>query len=329
MKVLKKRKGFTMIEIVVSLLIAGMIMSFAGTWLLSSGKYLNLTANKNEVKLIGDKVLDFMTQKIKYCGNIKISQAGLNYKYDNSFASTDSVNNMLLFNDNNIFTEQFYSGASLNYTTEVLRGDCLKIGITVEKDNHEYKTDTVVELGNISFDGNSIEYDTSDVLINPFISFENAKTSIFDQYDEYIPGTDVPLNSTWPNLEDFYDDKGHPKAVLIEKGSTFYYEGKYYIVPKMNLNLYMSMIHLKPTPENFKELYPWDLIEILPPPVMELEDDITRQQIIDKQKSPDGWEIKRGSLVHYRNNYYVYIAISNLNHGDIPERSSNFVKISL
>jgi prepilin-type N-terminal cleavage/methylation domain-containing protein len=47
---------------------------------------------------------------------------------------------------------------------------------------------------------------------------------------EVIPGTDVPVNSTWPEYEDFFNDNGASQTYYLYEGQTFFYDGEYYVV---------------------------------------------------------------------------------------------------
>ncbi len=45
-----------------------------------------------------------------------------------------------------------------------------------------------------------------------------------------IPDTGVPVNGEWPTPESFVDQNGYQKWITINKGTTFYYDGVFYIV---------------------------------------------------------------------------------------------------
>ena len=62
-----------------------------------------------------------------------------------------------------------------------------------------------------------------------------------------IPDTNMPVNGSWPADIKFYNSDGYPVPVVINKGTTFEYNGVYYITAQ-NLNIYKA--DATPTPTN-------------------------------------------------------------------------------
>ena len=59
MKLVKNKKGFTMVEIIVSMLIVSLILVFATSLFFAGERMFANAISGNTVKLAGDKVLDF------------------------------------------------------------------------------------------------------------------------------------------------------------------------------------------------------------------------------------------------------------------------------
>jgi len=227
MKLLKSTKGFTMVEMVVSMLIVSIILVFATSFLFTGQNLFDNTIKGNSSKLIGDNVINFVSERLKYASDIEVRNNSnvTNAKYQNVFSVNS--NGYLgfknpTFSDENVFGNEFYSKNSIKATVKVLENNCISITVIVfdvDKVSELYSTTNVIKLMNINVSGNSVEIVNSTIgteIINPIISF-NSRESIID---------DNPIDETWNESTLHYN--GYSYYIWLVKNKIYSYGGKYY-----------------------------------------------------------------------------------------------------
>lgn len=315
----ENNKGSTLIEIVVTLLIVASFLIFIGVFFLNGGKYFQRAQMQNEDKLIGDSIVDLIENTVKFAGKIEIVAEDETAKYSNIISLKD--NKLELENENitedNIYSNSFYGDRKLSYIVSNINNTSIEIKINIinSKDEIVYTTMEVINFPNVSLAGNTIEM-LQESITNPKISYEESKINIDeDSNGDYIPGTTVKVNSTWPDFEEFYDNNGYPKGVSFTKGETIKYDGKYYLIAQ-NINaLYIGWDD--PTPENALKLGWYDYVLI----------DISDGIVYDYSDYKDVWrsmDIKRGNIVLKDGKYYAYNASGFW--GDVPPHN-NYVEL--
>lgn len=313
----KNIKGATLIEIVVTLLLVAIILAFIGSFFLSSGKYFDRTQTGNEDKYIGDSISELIENTIRFAGKIEIIEDNETPKYSNVLSFKD--NKLALKNENitsdNIYSDSFYENRKASYNVSSLSDTSIKIEVNVLNDDNEtvYTATSVIDFPNLNLNSNIIEI-SEDSIQNAKISYEESEITINQNTSsELIPGTTVMVNSVWPDSSEFFDANGYPKGVAFTKGTTFEYNGKYYLIAQDVSALYIS--NGDPTPENAIATgwYKYVLVDI--------SSDTVYEYGVDDWNSIN---IKRGEKVLKDGKYYVYNADGFWK--DIPP-GNNYVEI--
>ncbi len=180
---LKSKKGFTLVEVIVSLLIVSIILAFATSFFFVGQKLFSNSIKNSNNKIVGDNVLSFLSEKLKYADKIQIlnNSSVSSAKYTGIFYMT---NNMLGFDkasskNNNIYGESYYNGNRLRVTVTVLDKTSMNISVSVISSSLTevlYSTNNVIKILNLNLTSSEIEIDSSLInkpLINPIISFSS------------------------------------------------------------------------------------------------------------------------------------------------------------
>lgn len=319
-----KKKAFTLVEVTVSLFVASIIMIFAGGWILSSGKYLDLTERKNESKMIGDTVLEFLTERIQYSGKIKISASADVDDFTNEISSDTSK---ILLNGTDIYADKFYSGRKVDYYIDKISDSSMNLSVQVTDGDIVYKTETVVSFTNLEISGNTLDCSLDTTMDNPYIFFNKAET-LEVQDSLYIPGTDVPYNGSWPSIDEFTYNEYEDGYICpdIPIGTTFLYEGKSYIIMQYTGSMWLK--GMEPTPENYIKYNP-DYIYTICPIDSYGNEDVFDYPYYPETDTVESYEIRKnypitiGKVVRFNGEYYVWANKSGY-WGDIPGKSNNY-----
>ena len=177
---MKNNKGFTLIEVVVSLLITSLILAFVAALFFAGEKMTENAVRKNQAKLVGDNVLEYLSDRIEYSSALEIKSGGVsNAKYENVlYISADNYLGLktATTNDDNVFGKDFYSGFKIRTAYTVYEENCVKINVDVMSENLSEKLYTVsntVKLSKLDLSDSEIETTSLETeLINPIVSFK-------------------------------------------------------------------------------------------------------------------------------------------------------------
>lgn len=177
---MKNYKAFTIIEVVVSLLIASLILAFAAALFFAGERMTENAVKKNQAKLVGDNVLEYLSDRIEYCSALEIKSGSVSgAKYDNVlYISSDNYLGLkkVSDNDDNIFGKNFYSGFKIRTAYTVYEENCVKINVDVMNENLSEKVYTVsntVKLSKLDLSDSKIETASLKTeLQNPIVSYK-------------------------------------------------------------------------------------------------------------------------------------------------------------
>jgi len=184
----KENKGFTLIEITVTLVILGIVLAVAGNVFFFGTRMYTQTEAKNAAKSIGDSAF-------KYCKRAFTYATEMDIVYSGGTAPTGLSNNIrineaghLMKNNSNVLGSSetdYYNGYSLSYSVKKQNNTILELTIKVSKNNEELytKTETVKNV-NLS-SGNHVIETSGSVSDNPTVYYNTAS-----QYDN---ANDNPL----------------------------------------------------------------------------------------------------------------------------------------
>ena len=177
---MKNYKGFTLIEVVVSLLITSLILAFAAALFFAGERMTENAVRKNQAKLVGDNVLEYLSDRIEYSSALEIKSGNVSgAQYENVlYISSDNYLGLKTASDNddNIFGEDYYSGFKIETAYTVYEENCVKINIDVMSENLSekvYSVSNTVKLSMLDLSDTEIETPTLKTeLQNPIVSYK-------------------------------------------------------------------------------------------------------------------------------------------------------------
>ena len=229
MRALKKAKGFTLVEIIVSMVVVSIILVFAASFFFTGGTMFSNTVKSNTAKLVGDNSLSFIADRIKFASKLELKSAGSasDAKYSNVlYVADNKIGYNSGGNDNsNIFGDDFYSGSTVRISAKALSSNNIELKVTVyDFDNIEkYSVSDTIKLANVSLDKSVIELSgviLEQEVINPVISFEQGRVIASSQK---LPDDTF----MWDNEFLHYD--GYSYEIKLEKDKTYEFEGRYFL----------------------------------------------------------------------------------------------------
>lgn len=240
MKLQKNYKGVTMVEVIVSMLIVAIIMVFASSFFFTSEKMFSNAISGNTNKMIGDNVLSFVSERLKYASTIEIAASGTvaSNPYEN-FIWTNTDKRLGFetteISKDNIFGNDFYNDNKIQVTTKVLDNNCLSIQVRVLSSNETdelYSTSNVIKLMNFNLAGSTIGGVGTEI-INPNIYYESLPIEIpeeiADDSSVVTPGGGTPQNVTvWD--ESLFEKVGNSGKykIKLDTNKIYSFNGVYY-----------------------------------------------------------------------------------------------------
>ena len=177
---IKNRKGFSLVEVIVSMLIVSIILTFATSFFFTGEKMFANSIKGNTSKMIGDNVLEFISEKLTYATNVEVLKDSnvSSAKYNNVFYMNSEKTigfKTPISNKDNLYSTDYYNGYTIKLIVTVMPENCLKVTIKVmDNDNEQYSTYNVIKLINLKLQNNSVDINQaliSQDIENPIISF--------------------------------------------------------------------------------------------------------------------------------------------------------------
>lgn len=191
-KMMRDKKGFTLIEMVITLVILSILMTITLGMVNSSGRIFTASYQRDTDKGIGDNAFEAIQTACRYATHLKITDLNTTTpsssgSYDQGFyisqTQSDTSSGYLHYidktkNDTGYYDQGYYSGRTIRYNIEeVGEGhNHVKLTLQVIRDGHSvYQRQEVIECINISLltgTSNSNELkDDSTTAYNQYISF--------------------------------------------------------------------------------------------------------------------------------------------------------------
>ncbi|NZA38705.1 prepilin-type N-terminal cleavage/methylation domain-containing protein [Eubacterium callanderi] len=155
---LKKKEGFTLVELIVTLAILGIFLAVGGTVYFQGNRMFNTTAVKSTEKSLGDNMYSFMREKLVYATKLQIiDPENPDQTPENKKVFKINETGHLDLNNNNIYGEAYYSGYTVGYYINVpqntegsLSKNQLDLTVYVKKDNEiVYQTGSIISNVNL------------------------------------------------------------------------------------------------------------------------------------------------------------------------------------
>ncbi|WP_195269853.1 prepilin-type N-terminal cleavage/methylation domain-containing protein [Eubacterium sp. 1001713B170207_170306_E7] len=211
---IRNNKGFTLVELIVTLAIASIVMLVAGNYLFFGNRMFAENEVKNTDKYIGDSVFQFMKERLIYAGKIEVidrakvlsgeSEAKYSHIFELSGNSVEENKGYLEFTNDktvkapeDIYGVDFYRNNKISYTLRLDEKDSTKTTFVLTvyvyntKGEEVYQTGAAIRNLNIRLEKNNGEIETinykeetSKVFMNPVISYEDKKSKAIDPFEE-------------------------------------------------------------------------------------------------------------------------------------------------
>ncbi len=262
MKKIKNRKGFSLVEVIVSMLIVSIILTFATSFLFTGEKMFANSIKGNTGKMIGDNVLEFISERLTYATNIEVIKSAdlSSAKYKNIIYMNPEKTigfKTPISNKENLYSTDYYNGNTIKLIVIVLPDNCMKVTVKVmDKGEEQYSTYSVIKLMNLKLLNNSIDVDNAYIskeIESPIISFEESAGKTTSGEDE------ITETSTWNTVDLHYDGKSY--QLKLERNKIYIYNGRKFKA-KDNANVFDSNPDGLPFPEPWNEKFSKHLIEI-------------------------------------------------------------------
>lgn len=206
------KKGFTLIEIMVSLIIVSIVCLIATTMMFSVFNNFKATTKMNEDKLYVDKMFELVSKKLQFARNVQILEENSSEtpKYDNVFKVE---NNKLIFNNEDIYGDLLDSNTGVDITVKASDNTINMTIILKDKSNSDvYRDSMTFKINTIESRQQYIEGTKNQEVENPIISYEDSPNY---QYDlKTIPNTLYEQLSEMPR---FYDTLTREEKIRIKK----------------------------------------------------------------------------------------------------------------
>lgn len=166
-------KGFTLVELIVTLVITVIVLAIAGGILLSSFQLFSANASANEAKMIGDTVSRYVSNQLTYAVDLQLideNDTTTVPQYDSRMQIFDGKLHVQTasLSDYNFFGDAFYLDNSVQMSVKAVRQNMVSVKIEVlKKGKVIYQTESVINLLNIQLKNGSISGIIGSELTNP------------------------------------------------------------------------------------------------------------------------------------------------------------------
>lgn len=178
------KKGFTLIEITVALLVTTIVIGMSATMLLSFYNIIPQNSAMKNDKVIAEEVLRFISEEIKFAAKVEILPSGSQElaKYHNVIFFEDGkayYNKINKDNPEDTINAELYNYYSFNNRT--IRSSTgvtgahnlnIKIELLDKEGNTVYQAKSTIRVNTLKTQGGEIEGNVLEELVNPVISFD-------------------------------------------------------------------------------------------------------------------------------------------------------------
>lgn len=145
------KKGMTLIEVIVVLMLSSILMVIAGGLLLNSMGYFNETAQSNYEKQAVDAISSYVREQLVYASEVQIATQKPDKSSEWHWISVNDEN-QLMKDDNAVYNNDFYRSRALKITAKCYSDNYrldLSFAFADEQDKQVYRTGSTLELVNI------------------------------------------------------------------------------------------------------------------------------------------------------------------------------------
>lgn len=174
-------KGFTLVEIIVTLAIFAIVLTVAGTVYFAGNRMYTQTEIKNQEKYIGDTVFNYMRDRLVYAKDVSVYVSGTNpssVSYSNVFNVTSDK---MCFGTNkdpaNVLGDSWYGNYKIKYIAKKATDNTLNLTVSVldTSNNEVYSTGSTMKIINLV--GAVVWNTDTDGAVNQVISYRTKDGS--------------------------------------------------------------------------------------------------------------------------------------------------------
>ena len=259
-KTKKNQKGFTLIELIVTLAIFSIILVVAGNYLFFGNNLFVKTEVKNSEKYIGDNVFEYIQRRLTYASHVEVINPDKirDPKYTNGIKIND--NGQLLMGQfevedkdgnkksglTNVFSPDFYGTYRVSYEVKVVDATHMELKVNVlaqGNDSPVYTTSEVLKILNLQAN----ERDNGNIIItnggrdtvfaDPVISYEEdkkvsttydplvLKDQMLDTFNKIVKGENLKYHKEITGLDNQFASNDYISAYVTQ----YYYKGEPYL----------------------------------------------------------------------------------------------------
>lgn len=223
MKILRNKKGMTLVEIIVVLLIMSILLVIMGSLILNAFNYFNKTTDQDINKRSLDSISEYVRSELLYASDVRVQEEKPDEEEWNTLYIIDGK---LYKNDETVYSEGFYNHNDLVIKLRGFEQYRLDLNYSfkdMDKAN-AYSTEDTLELLNLKV---KIE---SDDEFNPFSNISTV-TTVTDKVKIYYKKTieqikpEIPVNTAKGTVADIVLNlNGHNNLGLFDENNKNRYQ---------------------------------------------------------------------------------------------------------
>jgi prepilin-type N-terminal cleavage/methylation domain-containing protein len=169
---LKKSKGFTLVELIVTLVILSIVLAAAFSFFIFGNKTYNRGINQYSVQSNIRLASDYITKEIRYATQIEVLpfDSSIEDIINNPLANMDAYENYIVYHDEKIkrvsryMSDSYYigSGGNLNFSSS--SGEILNVHIDGIDNGQAYDIDSEISPLNLDISSSTINVASGDVI---------------------------------------------------------------------------------------------------------------------------------------------------------------------
>lgn len=151
----KKRFGFTLIEVIVTLFITSIVLLISSTLLLNSMGFFSQESNDTLDKQMVDAMIKYIRNELLYASEVKVQEEKPDGDEWQWIAVKQDVNGNynLTHNDEFLYNETAYRARNIILKAKTYSGYCIDISLATEYNNRKtYNTRSTIQLINMKYD---------------------------------------------------------------------------------------------------------------------------------------------------------------------------------
>lgn len=190
MKLVKNKKGMTLVEIIVSLLIASIVLVMAGSILLSSLSMYDQNTLEDLDKGLLDNAFRLVEEEITYAGEVQVRDTKLDKEEGYSVFKIE--NGELLYNGNEVYGEDTYHKRTLRMNVSKSSDTKMKLEmVLLDKDKVLLTRESIITFDNMDLleDSKGFVADKNKTYTDAYVYFKKVDVALGDEPELDYSGT--------------------------------------------------------------------------------------------------------------------------------------------